>query len=331
MRILIVGLGSIGRRHLKNVRVLLPEAQIVVWRRQFQKDTYRSLDDGGDQIVCSLKEALATHPDVALITNPAALHIETGLALAEHGVDLFIEKPLSHTLAQVDTLLQVCKANHLILMVGYHLRFYEPLRALKQALDEGEIGQLLSFRAEVGQYLPDWRPDSDYRLGVSAQEKLGGGAVLELSHELDYAHWLVGAVRGVSAQVGKLSDLDMDVEDSADIMLQFESGVMGNIHLDMLQRSPVRQCRLVGRDGTLEWDGLKHQVRLFSAKTGAWSDVYANPSLDYNQMYIDELKHFFSCVQHRDEPLVNGKAGQRVLEIALAVKKSSQIKQMVMV
>ena len=325
MRALLVGLGSIGQRHLANLRQIDPALPITVWHQH----TRSSVVPGVDRVVYDLAEVLAEQPDVALIAGPAVTHIETGLALAQAGVHLFIEKPLSHDLRRVEALIEECHERNLVLMVGYNLRFSEPLRLMQQAASEGRIGRIVGLRAEVGQYLPDWRIGTDYRQGVSAQRELGGGAILELSHELDYARWLMGEVRSVSAQADRVGDLEVDVEDLAEITLRFQSGAIGNVHVDMLQRSAIRTCRLIGTGGTLIWDGISNQVRLFEAETKAWIDLHPATPIDRNAMYVAELSHFFECVAHRTQPLISGEDGWRVLQIALAARQSAREQQVI--
>jgi len=325
MRTLIVGLGSIGMRHLANLKRIDPTGFVVAWRLHSQAQSPFPVD----HTVYNLEDALDAKPDVALITSPATRHVEIGLALARRGVHLFIEKPLSNTLDGVDELLSVCREKNLVLMVGYNFRFYPPLQALRQALHDGRIGRPLALRAEAGQYLPDCRPGRDYRQCVSARRDLGGGAVLELSHELDYVRWLMGEITAVSAQIGHLSDLEIDVEDTAEIILQFESGAIGSVHMDMVQRPATRMCRIVGAEGTLTWDGMTHHVRLFSAATQVWADVHPVREIPRDEMYIAELRHFLDCVTGQQTPVVSGEDGRRVLEIALAVKRASEEKRVI--
>ena len=325
MRLLIAGLGSIGRRHLRNLRCLEPNAHIVVWRQHSDPQDRPEALELADSTVYDLRDATDAKPQAALITGPASVHIETGLALAREGIHLFVEKPLSHTLDGVDDLLRTCRRRSLVLMVGYNFRFSLSLQVMRHALNEGQIGRILAIRAEVGQFLPEWRPDDDYRQGVSGKRELGGGVVLELSHELDYVRWLVGEVKTVGARTGQLSDLEIDVEDIAEIILQFKGGAIGSVHLDMIQRPATRTCRLIGTEGTLTWDGLRDQVKLFSSATDSWSDLYLAKDIDRNEMYISELRHFLDCVRGNDVLAISPEDSRRVLEIALAVKKSSQI------
>jgi predicted dehydrogenase len=329
MRILIAGLGSIGFRHLKNVKIVEPTAHITVWHLHSKPGSEEQTRGLADAVVYRLEDALDSRPQVAFITGPASCHVESALPMAESGAHLFIEKPLSNVMEGVDELLRACRERRLILMVGYNFRFHRPLQAMREALVEGRIGQPLALRAEVGQFLPDWRPDSDYRQSASARHVLGGGAVLELSHELDYSRWLVGEVGGVVAQVRKVSNLEIDVEDLAEIILKFRNGTIGSVHLDMVQRAPTRSCRVVGTEGTLSWDWADRRVRCYTAQRGGWVDLFAEEDPDRNAMYLEELRHFFACVKSQEPPAVTGEDGRRVLEIALAVKESARTGQVV--
>jgi predicted dehydrogenase len=323
MKVLIAGLGSIGRRHLQNLRIVEPDAHITVWHQHSKPTSEEATQVLADAVVYRLEDALESRPDAALITCPASAHVETALPMAEAGVHLLIEKPLSHTMERVDELLKSCRERSVILMVGYNLRFCRPLQAMREALVEGRIGRPLALRVEAGQYLPDWRLGRDYRQTVSAKSALGGGAVLELSHELDYARWLAGEVEAVSAQMGHVSDLQIEVEDLAEIVLRFRNGAIGSVHLDMIQRGATRSCRIVGSEGTLTWEWADHRVRCFSEKHGGWTDLWVGEGDDRNAMYLEELRHFLDCVEEHRPPVVTGEDGRRALEIALAAKESA--------
>lgn len=318
MKFLIVGLGSIGRRHLRNLRLVMPQADVTVLRQHAKS----GVAEGADRTVYHLEDALKYKPDVAIIASPATSHLQTALQLTPHMIHLFVEKPLSHSLEDVDRLLSECHRRNLVLMIGYNMRFNEALQRVKSAVENGQIGQPLSIRAEVGQYLPDWRPGADYRLGVSARRELGGGVLLELSHELDYARWLMGEVTNVQAQIGRVSKLEIDVEDIAELIFEFDSGVIGNIHLDMVQRVPTRICRIYGTEGTLEWDGVAGISRLYTVETGVWHQLSSTPQ-DRNQMYINELKHLIACIERGATPIVNGEDARRVLEIINGARRSA--------
>ena len=324
MRYLIVGLGSIGKRHLRNIARIDPGAKVTIWHTYSQKKDNESSNFTNNRVVYSFEDAIDPKPDVALIATPASAHIPLAKKLAHVGMDLFIEKPLSLSLRGVDELLQIQKNCKNIVMVGYNLRFHPPLQILKSCIEDEMMGKIIGIRAEVGQYLPEWRPGSDYRLSVSARRELGGGAVLELSHELDYIRWLAGEVISVTAQTGHLSDLEIDVEDTAEIILKHENGVLGSIHLDMVQRSPTRYCKLIGTKGTVIWDGSTDSVMQYSARTSQWSELHPAQKNDRNQTFVSEIEHFLTCVKERKEPLITGSDGKRVLQIALATLQSSR-------
>jgi predicted dehydrogenase len=320
-KIIIIGAGSIGRRHATNLAILGTDVSVFDVNQTLLKTI--CADNNWDPVY-DLDLALDQNLfDAAIICTPNHLHIPYAQKAIDAGLHIFIEKPLSSILSGVDDLLQIQKKHKTLIMVGYNLRFHPPLQILKQCVGEGKIGKLISIRAEVGQYLPEWRPGTDYRSSVSARSELGGGAVLELSHELDYALWLAGDVTSVTAQTDRLSDLEMDVEDTAEIILKFASGALGSIHLDMVQRPSTRYCKVLGTDGTIIWDGTTDSVMLFSNETGHWSTLHDAQKVDWNQMYISELEHFFACIRERKEPLITGSDGKRVLQIALAALQSS--------
>jgi len=330
MRIVIAGLGGIGERHLANLLEIEPSAHAIVWHQRRRPDTAGALRDRRVSFVYSLDEMLAEKPDVALITSPASLHVETGVALARRAVHLFVEKPLSNSLDGIDELVKLCSINRLVLMVGYCFRFYRPLRALRQAIADGRIGRIMSVRAEVGNYLPEWRPSRDYRKTVTARRELGGGVVLELSHELDYVRWIAGEVKTISAVVGRLGDLDIDVEDTAEILLEFASGAVGSVHLNMAQRAPSRGCRVVGTEGTLVWDGLKHGVRLYRADSREWSELHPADPTAYDDMYRVELRQFLDAVNGADSDGATAEDGTRVLELVFAVRQASDERRVIL-
>jgi predicted dehydrogenase len=322
MRILIVGLGSIGRRHLANLRTLRPDAHITVWRQYGQRSVPDDVLALSDCVVTRLEDALEERPEAAILANPATLHCETGVALSNEGIHLFVEKPISHALESARTLVDSCRKQNLVLAVGYTFRFYRPLQIMQRALHDNHIGAAWIFRAEACRYLPEWRAGTDYRQNVSARSELGGGVLLELSHEIDYARWLMGEIRSVSAQVERVGDLEIDVEDAATLLLTFGSGSIGTIHLNMIERPALRGCRIAGALGTLTWDAGSHSVRQFRAASDNWSDLYAGSAQDYSDAYKAEMEQFLSCVEERATAAVTGEDALRTLEVIDAAKRS---------
>lgn len=322
---LIVGSGSIARRHLANLRMLRPKSRIIVLRRQ--QSSSGDLPEA-DQVVDTLEDAIREHPETAIVANPAPFHVPVAQALAEAGCHLLVEKPLSDRMVGADALIDTCASRGVILMVGYNLRFCPSLQAMARMVAEGAVGRILHVSAEIGQYLPDWRPATDYRAGVTAQARLGGGALLELSHEIDIALWLAGPVASLTASLGRVGDLEIDTEDCADLLINFSSGARGHVHMDLLQRVPTRRCRVVGSDGTLEWDYFEDTLRL--GRSGeTWRQLEVPRLNQRNDMYLNELAHFFACVEQNILPLVPGTVARDVLAVALAARESAATKRTV--
>lgn len=326
MKILVVGCGSIGQRHLQNLKKF-SDIKIVACRMEGEPEEIERKFDV--KTVCGLDDGLAQNPDAVLITTPTSTHIPLALKAAEKGCRLFIEKPISHNLKGVDKLIKIINDKGLICMIGYNLRFHPSLRLIKNLLEKKVIGNIVSARAECGQYLPDWHPWEDYREGYSAKKSLGGGVILDLSHELDYIRWFLGEVKDVFSFLGKLSSLEIETEDVAEILLRFKTGTIGEVHLDYVQRFPSRSCQIIGEEGTILWDFNENKVRLFSAKDKKWETLYKDKKYDKNQMYIDEMKHFIDCIDKKERPIVNEIDGKKVLEIVMAAKEAAKAKRII--
>jgi predicted dehydrogenase len=317
-RFLVIGCGSIGQRHIRNLRAL--GANTIT---AYDPDAARLARVVQEQAVSprtSAAAGLADRPEVVLICTPPHLHTSMAQQAIDAQAHVFIEKPIANVLDGLPALLRAAQERERLIYVAYNLRFHAGLRQLKELLDSGAIGRLLAIRAEVGQYLPDWRPTQDYRQGYNVSAALGGGIILDASHELDYVRWLGGEVESVACVAGQLSDLEMDVEDTAAITLRLSNRVIAEVHLDCVQRGYARNCKLIGSEGTLIWE-FKEGVRQL-LPDATWRVYPLTP--DSNEMYVAELRHFLACVRGEEVPLVSGADGRRVLEIALAAKQSAQ-------
>ena len=323
-RVLIVGHGSIGRRHLRLARQIAPSADIRILRHQPSVD----IPEYSNGCFTSIDEALDFSPQVAVIASPAPFHLEMAQPLADAGVHLLIEKPLSSGIEGVYRLIETCHKQGVVLMVGYNLRFSPSLQAFRKLLADGAIGDILTVRSEVGQYLPSWRPYCDYRLAVSGQRKLGGGVVLELSHELDYLRWIFGEIEYVNATLCQQSGLEIDVEDTAYLTLGFssESGtkqIIGTVCMDFIRHDTTRTCVVIGEKGTLRWNGLTGTVDQFRQDKGIWCDQF-NSLPESDDTYIAEWNNFILSISGKEVPLVCGEDGLRVLQVIKASYLSSK-------
>ena len=318
--VLVLGCGSIGRRHIANL-LALGVGDVLA----YDPDPVRRTEiETGFSIptVDTLEQGWKANPDVAMIAAPTNLHIPLAIEAAERSCHLFIEKPLGHCLEGVDELLSIAAKQKLTAMVGCNMRFHHGPSTIKRLLDDGAAGHVTSALIDAGQYLPDWHPEEDYRLGYSARMLQGGGVVLDGTHEIDYARWLFGEVTQVYSQGGKLSSLEIDTEDTADILMQMAAGSSVGIHIDYVQRAYWRTCKVIGEEGTIVWDMSKGEVRLYSASQLRWQTFHQPVGYEINQMYLDEMQHFLRCLEGSEEPALDVRDAKRVLEIALAVKDS---------
>lgn len=323
LRLAVVGLGSIGRRHLRLLRALAPAADLTACRLLARAPLDPEIAALADRVVTGLPALLDLAPQAAVVATPAPDHAPSGMALARAGAHLLVEKPLTAEPGPARELVAACRQAGRLLLVGYNLRYHPAIRRMRQSLAAGDIGRLLSLRAEVGQDLRQWRPGSDPRLGVSARPELGGGALLELSHELDLARWLGGEVALVSARLASLGDLDLPVEDLAELWLEYRAGHLGSVHLDMVAQPARRGLRLVGSAGSLEWEAGSNRLRLHQGeKAGAWRELLPAAPLERDQTYRRQLCHFLACLRGEAQPEVDGTQGLAALALVDAARRS---------
>lgn len=319
---LVVGCGSIGQRHIRNL-VELKVGRILAYDIRPDRRARVTREFGVESVEC-LESAWELRPDVVLIAVPTSMHVSLALEAAERGCHLFIEKPLSDGFDGVDRLLEVVQERRLVTLVGCNLRFHPGLLMIKELLEKRAIGRVVAIRAEVGQYLPDWHPWEDYRKGYSARLDQGGGVILDAIHEIDYVRWLSGEVDAVACFSAKLSHLEIETEDTAAILLRFANGTIGEIHMDYVQRAYSRTCHVVGEEGTLRWEYTAGELRWYAAKTGEW-EAFGNPAgWEPNRMYLDEMRHFLRCLAGEEKSTSDVFQGMQVLKIGLAAKDSAK-------
>lgn len=257
----VVGSGSAGRRHAIALRRALPDAELVVVQRVGSSQPGAVLVEVEARIVHTLDAALAREPGVAVVANPAPFHRHAADSLLAGGAHVLVEKPLADDVGAAQAIVRAAQAGERELVVGYHLRYGDTVPHLKQLLDRGMIGEPTSFHLAVGQHLDQWRPGTDPRRSVSARRDLGGGVLLELSHELDGIRYLLGAVAEVSAQLEHDgAPTDGQVETVAELDVRTHTGVSGHVHLDMVSPVPSRRWELQGTSGRLLADLLSGRI-----------------------------------------------------------------------
>lgn len=323
-RILIVGLGSIGRRHLRLARELFPSADIRVLRHQEST----SIPEYSNGCFSEMDRAVEFAPQIAVIANPSPFHVLSAQRLVDASAHLLVEKPIADSVDGIAQLFDSISERGTVFLTGYNLRFLPSLQKFRYLLGANEIGKILSVRCEIGQYLPSWRPDADYRQSVSARRELGGGALLELSHEIDYLRWIFGEVDYVNAAISRQSDLDIDVEDTAHLILGFaarEGGrrLIGTLNMDFIRHDTTRVCTAIGENGSLRWNGLSGVVEKFGVGEKGWCELFRHQH-QRDDSYLAEWRHFLACINERNKPLITGEDGLRVLQIIDAARTASR-------
>jgi len=330
IKVLIVGYGSIGKRHLENF-LQLKDIQLIVYTK---RNDLQLLKKKGIKVSNSLTECLKENPDIGVIANETSLHIPIAIKLAKEGLDLFLEKPLSNSLKDVKKLYAIVKKKKLITQMGCNLRFHPCIMKIKSLIEQQKIGKIISAQVQNCSYLPDFHRWEDYKKSYAARKDLGGGVILTQIHEIDYMYWFFQEVENIVSISGKFSELDVTAEDYVSSLLKFKNKIIGELHMDYFQRPSFRSCKIRGTKGEIYWDSDDNCVDVYNMNKKRWEIKFNDGfpyDLDIRSSYVEELKHFLKCVKHRKETINNLEQGIETLKIALAIKKASKLMKSVSV
>lgn len=326
MKFLIAGFGSIGRRHMRNL-LTLGERDIIVYRTGRSTLPVDELENV--RVMTDFDAALRERPDALIVANPTALHLDVTIPAARAGCHILMEKPVSHSLERLNDLRMALQSGGGRFLTGFQYRFHPGLRKVQELLQAGAVGRPVAAHVQWGEYLPGWHPWEDYRAAYASRSDLGGGVTLTLSHPLDYLRWLFGEVQSLWAFAGQFSDLEIAVDDVAEIGLRFEHGTVGGVHLNYVQRPGVHRMEVIGSEGTLLWDNADGAVKAYRAETSAWETYPAPESFERNTLFMDEMSHFLAVIRGEEYPLCTLEDGITALELALAVHESAASQRMI--
>lgn len=325
MRALVIGFGSVGRRHARNLRALCDPLELILLRREAISDTAtRELEA---QVVESLGAALATQPDFAVVATPSGQHVDVLLPLLEAGIACYVEKPVVAQRGDLERLraLLVRVNAPPITHAGCNLRHLPSLARLRQLLSEGAIGTVVRASFQAGQWLPDWRPTRDYRASYSADRSMGGGVILDLIHEIDAARWFFGSFDKVVAMAGKFSSLEISSEDTACLVLGKEKGgPLVAISLDYVSRRRIRRYEFEGENGTLVWDLKAGRLELISCDR---IDVIecGDEGFDVSKTYVTAMTEFLEGVRHNRATSQDIFEGMQSVDLALRAREAAGV------
>ena len=320
---LLVGFGSIGRRHLANLHGLGVQDWAVVhtgagtlpFEPPCPVRTYGSLAEAFEQ----------EQPTFAVVANPTALHLDTALTCVERGCHLLIEKPVSHTLDGLDELAHEVAARGVKVLVGFQFRYERGLRRIAALLDERVLGAPVHADVVWGEYLPGWHPWEDWRASYAARRDLGGGVHHTLSHPFDYLRMLFGDATGVAGCLVTDGVLGVDVAEVADVSLRFEGGVSAQVHLDYVSRPTRHHAEIVCDEGTIRWDYMTGQLRVAAAGDADWTTEQLGGVDVRDELFIDEARHLLDVLEDRAEPACTLDDGIKAARLCAAIDRSAAV------
>jgi predicted dehydrogenase len=319
LSVLIVGCGSIGKRH---ARVLTRLGVTDIRASDPARDQREALraQIPAVKLYDSFDAALRDAPDTVWICTPPEMHIPMAMQAIRSGAHVFSEKPLSDTLDGIDELDALADARDKHVMVGLCFRYHDGLRRAKKYLDAGQIGRLVSVRALMGEHLPDVRPD--YRDLFSAQR----GGAFDLMHDIDLTIWYAGqSVRAIHAFGGTYSDIGIAAPDVAEILIDFQDRCIASVHLDFFQRPRRRQIELIGTTGVIivefaRWDHCV--VSVYESAQGKWQ--IEEMITDRDDMFIAEDREFLQAIAE-DKPIACTVAeARKSLEVVVAAQQRGE-------
>lgn len=318
-KILIVGLGSIAKKHIANIKHLYPNAFIYVVS---SSGTIKSFEVDGIELVFSLEKAIHYQPDFAIIASPATFHAQHAALLIAANIPVLIEKPFTAEAQESKNLMEIAQSAKIPVKIAYCLRYLSTAKIVKKIIDEKKIGFIYNASAHVGQYLPSWRKDKDYRSSVSASKALGGGVLLELSHELDYLQWFLGDLYYHNSILRHTKELALEVEEIADVMLTTKTGCVCTVHMNFIQKNYQRHCYIIGEKGHIYWNLLNNSVWLYLNHQQE-PIIFDESSWDRNSMYLLMIEEFVASIQKKDSDNMHLGDAYKTIELIEQIKKSA--------
>ena len=335
MKALFVGLGSIGQRHLRNLKKLNPEIDLIAFR---SSRTAPVLSDNNQLVMKTsmkdhyklkefdtIEDALSQKPDMVFVTNPSSLHLDIAKKALLNGAFVFIEKPLSHEWKGIETLMEAERNfDKKRIALGYHYRFHPVLQSLKKTLDEGRIGNIIGANFVSGSYMPSWHLYEDYKISYAVRQELGGGVLLSQIHDFDYAMWMFGRPEKLFCVGGQLSNLKIDVEDSVQVLMEFKNKgkpLPVSINIDYHRWPHARTISVIGDEGSILCD-LEAMEIVINDRIRNSVDQQSFSTFSRNDCFLDEMSNFLAFVSGKEDIISDLESGVESLRVALAAKES---------
>lgn len=288
--ILVIGGGSIGKRHIQNLHEI-GEHHIYCLKREVDEQFERELNV---KVITSYNEASKYNFDTVLICTPTALHNE-GLKFAVgQNASIFIEKPLIHSQEYLNESQSILANYPKVFFIGFMLRFHPLVCKIKEIIDDGSLGSVHSARLEFGSFLPYWHPWEDYKTSYASRKELGGGVINTITHELDLIQYFFGDPKTVYCEAYNFNTLKIEVEEQCEALFSYSNKSV-SLHLDYLQKDYDRNIKILFDEGKVIWNW--HDNKLVVLKHKEKKQEFVLTDYNVNQLYIDELKAFFELLK----------------------------------
>lgn len=318
MNIIFFGLGSIGKRHFRNLLSISRDFNYYAYR---VRNIPLPEDLNKITIIDDLQKIKSLKIDLAIISSPPSVQDDIVNFVVKNSIHFFVEKPIGVDYAKLHNLLKIVQQKKIISMVGFNLRFHPIHNEIKEIIKNNYLGNIVSVRSMVGQYLPDWHPDEDYSKGYSANSHLGGGVLLDLTHEIDFVYSLFGEFLDYKSFFGKLSSLDSDSEDIAEIIIKFKSNVIGSLRLDYIQQFPQRSGQIIGENATLFYDLINSKIEIFDKKGLILLKKFDH--FDRNEMYLTQMELLIESINNKTFIENDFESGLKVLKLVNDLKNNN--------
>lgn len=324
MKFLVVGLGSMGKRRIRNLSHLSAGEVVGFDPREDRREEAASRY--GVATFADVERAFDWGPDAVVVSTPPDLHMPYARIAAEQSIPFFCEA--SVVLDGMDDVIDLARARGVVGAPSCTMRYHPSVQTMKQLVDAGTIGAIAAMTYHSGQYLPDWHPWEDYRSFYAARRETGACREI-VPFELTWLTWLLGDVATVACMKGKRTALDVDIDDVYQLLLGFRAGTLGHLLVDVVARAPFRVLRLVGEQGIIEWDASARSVRVLEAGTGEWVEhrepaaIVEDGYLAAENMYIEEMHAFVSAVRGEQPYPYTLEQDRDVLELLLRAEESA--------
>ncbi len=295
-KVFVIGQGSIGKRHIKNLNFLKQNVFVYSYRRSQGKD-FENLENVN--YVDSIEEGINLS-NAVVVCNRNDQHMDVAIKAAKCKKHIFVEKPLSNNLINVEKLRALIFENNLVFNSGFMMRYHPNLIFIKQLIESRLLGDIYYSNAQVGQYLPDWRPNVDYKNNYGAKFKWGGGVTLDLIHEIDLMHWFFGEVDIISCLFGYTPKLEIETETISCINMRSKSNVICNVHLNYLRPVLKRSIEIVGEKGIINWDFADGKVIFSSKKVESKILNELDKNFQRNDLFLLEMEHFLKSIDNNN-------------------------------